>query len=118
MDINIISRGVITNFVVNLLIGFFLIHYKFEITEEWFTMFLASGLFLVCLYAGASSTRFGQLNGSVIGLLSSLLLFTFLSQFVDLNWMLNGWIASAWLTIGYAGGYVGSKIMKKNKDLN
>jgi len=114
MDINIISRGVITNFIVNLLIGLFLIHYKFEITEEWFTAFLAAGLFLVCLYAGASSSRFGQLNGSIIGLCSSLLLFAFLSQFIDMNWVLNGWIASVWLTIGYAGGYFGSLIMKKS----
>lgn len=114
MDINIISRGVITNFIINLLIGFFLIHYKFQITEEWFTVFLASALFLVSLYAGASSKRFGQLNGSIVGLLSSLVLFAFLSQFVDMNWVLNGWIASAWLTIGYGGGLLGSMLMKKS----
>lgn len=103
------------NFLSNLLLVFFLVHYNFSISEAWFTGVLVFILFLVSVYIGASSEQFGQLNGSLVGIVSAFILFAFLVAFVDLNWVLNAWIVAAWLTIGYIGGFVGYKLVKKKK---
>lgn len=115
MSITSISRGVVVNFILNILLVFFLIHYKFEMSVEWFTACLIIILFLVCAFTGASSERFGQLNGSIVGLASSLVLFAFISQSTDLNWVLNAWISGVWLTVGYVAGLIGYKLLRKEK---
>lgn len=121
MSFNIISRGVILNFIINLLIVFFLIHYEFELSHKSFTFLLVINLFLISLFTGISSKKnnhSSEINGLFVGLGSSLIIFLFLSQFLDLNWEINMLLATLWMFFGYLGGFIGSKMVKRKVTSN
>lgn len=113
MIFSAIARGIVVNFIADILLVFFLVYYQFNLTEEVFAISILTILLLVSAYTGSSSEKFGHLNGSLVGLGSSLVLFCFLAQFVDLSWELNAWLSSVWLTVGYFGGLIGFKLLKK-----
>lgn len=115
MSLNIISRGIIFNFVLDCLAILFLIKYSFEFGNQAFSILLIAVLFLISLYVGVSSKRHNehaQINGLFTGLGSALIIFLFLSQFVDLSWEVNVAILFVWMFIGYLGGFLGSKLTR------
>lgn len=113
---NIISRGIIFNFVFNLFIVYVLIHYQFELDSKAFTSLLLLNLILVSMYVGTSSKKHqssAEINGLFVGLGSSCIIFLFISQFVDLSWEINTLVLTIWMFFGYLGGMLGSKLVKK-----
>ena len=118
MALNIISRGILFNFVFNLLIVYVLIHYQFELSSKTFTLLLSLNLLLVCIYTGATSKKHGanaEINGLFVGLGASIVIFLFVSQFVDLNWEINTLVLTIWMFFGYLGGTLGSKLTRKKE---
>lgn len=115
MNFNIISGGVLVNFFMNMATVFFLIHYKFEITEQNFTFILLVNVAIVSLVCGIFSKRFSHINGFFTGLLSACILVLFLAQFVRLNWELNGILIALWGFTGLLAAFVGHKIFRGSK---
>ena len=116
MALNIISRGIILNFVFNLIIVYVLIHYKFELENKTFTILLVINLLLMAIHAGVSSKRIssnGEINGLFLGLGSACIIFLFISQFANLSWEINALLITMWMFFGYVGGFIGSKLVKK-----
>lgn len=113
---NIISRGIIFNFVFNLFIVYVLIHYQFELSNKTFTTLLLINLLLVSLYVGTASKKHQanpEINGLFVGLGSACVIFLFISQFVSLNWEINVLVLILWMFFGYIGALIGSKLTKK-----
>lgn len=113
MSINVIARGIVFNFVLNMITTAFLIHYQFELSEKAFTLLLITNLFLICLHTGASSERFAEINGFFVGLVSISMLVIFLSQFVNMDWEINIILMLLWCFVGFIGGSFGSKMKRK-----
>lgn len=118
MALNVIARGIIFNFVINLIIAYILIHYNFEISNNTFTSLLVINLLLVSIHAGMSSKKNqsnAEINALIIGFGSACIIFLFVSQFVSLSWEINALIITIWMFFGYIGGAFGSRLVKSPK---
>lgn len=118
MALNVIARGIIFNFVFNLIIAYILIHYEFEISNNTFTILLVINLLLVTIHAGMSSKKYkanAEINALFIGFGSACIIFLFISQFVSLSWEINALIVTIWMFFGYIGGAIGSRLVKTPK---
>ncbi|GAB6443445.1 hypothetical protein bcgnr5390_15870 [Bacillus luti] len=121
MSINIVSKSIFFNFITNLVLVFLLIRFQFEITEGMFTTMLLISLFFWSVHAGSSSEKHEQharLNGFIVGVgsISIVLLFLFLFASFSLNSMgTNAFLFAVWSSVGYAGGWFGSKLTKSMK---
>jgi uncharacterized membrane protein YgaE (UPF0421/DUF939 family) len=113
--LNIIARGIIFNFIFNLVIVFILIHYQFELNNNTFTILLLINLILMSIHTGVSSKKNqsnAEINGVFVGLGSACIIFLFISQFAILNWEVNALILTIWMFFGYIGGFLGAKMIK------
>lgn len=117
MNVNVVSKGVVINFIMIISVLSVLIAKDFSITEQNFTLMMISGLFIVGIYIGGISKEFSGVNGFFVGLVSSLLLIFFVSQYVDLNWELNFMITVVWVTVSIFGSFIGSLVYRK-KDIS
>ena len=107
MSIHTISKGVVINFIVDILLMMFLVYYKFDIPAQVFSGILLVVLFVVSVYTGAKSKRFSQAHGFFVGLVSAVLMVLSLYVTVDMNWELNGIIAIVWSFVGFIGAWIG-----------
>jgi hypothetical protein len=110
---NVISQGTIFHLILIAITGIILSRFQFEISEEVFTGLLVVNLFFVSAYAGFISEEHGYINGIVIGGVSALMIFAFLTKFVDQSLILNFFLFSLWLGVGCLGGLFGSKTRKR-----
>ncbi|KZD50186.1 hypothetical protein B4088_6383 [Bacillus cereus] len=82
---------------------------------------LLISLFFWSVHAGSSSEKHEQharLNGFIVGIgsISIVLLFLFLFASFSLNSMgTNAFLFAVWSSVGYAGGWFGSKLTKSMK---
>jgi hypothetical protein len=110
MHLHTISKGVVINFILELLLMVFLVTNKFEISSNVFTIVMIVTLFIVSLYIGYSAKTNPQLHGFFVGLVSAVLLILSLFITVEMNWELNGIITVIWSFIGFIGAWIGGKM--------
>jgi len=109
MKFNVIAKGTIIHLLLIVVTGFILSRFQFEISHELFTGFLILNLFVVSFFGGFTSEKYGYVNGIAIGGVSAIMIFAFLTKFVDQIFLLNLFVFSLWLTIGAIGGLLGSR---------
>lgn len=115
MNFNVIAGCTLANFILNLLLVFFLTQNQFELTAQQFLILLIGIVVLVGIFCGIFSERFSHINGFFTGLISSLILILFLAQYVDFNWELNGALITVWSLFGLISAFLGNKFFRKKK---
>jgi putative membrane protein (TIGR04086 family) len=116
--LNIISRGVVLNLILNMFVVFGLIHYQFSLHYKGFTIFMLTNLVIICFFSGIASRRQGsnpKINGAFIGLGSMYVILLFLYQFVQMDWLTNIYLSFLWILIGFFAGWIGGSVPKVKK---
>lgn len=111
MNVNRIAKGIVLNFILNIIATAMLISSDYNVKEVSFTLFLVFNLMVISFYMGFTSPQFQKLQGFFVAMGSFLILlfFLFISQVVVFNWELNGILAMIWCFIGFSFAFIGER---------
>lgn len=118
MAINLISRGVLFNFIFNLIIVYVLLHYQFELNTHAFTTLLFINLIIISFFIGASSKKNNTnsvVNGMFVGVGSAMMILIFVSLFTDMDMNTNIFLCFAWTLIACFSSLLGAIVSKRKK---
>lgn len=115
-NVNVICKGTIVSLLAHLTMILFLIASSFQITSAAFAILLLVAMAISGFFAGSLSKQHAELNGMLVGLLTSAILLLFIAQWSSMDWMLNAMICASYIVVGFISALV-ARIIARNKSL-
>lgn len=115
-NVNVICKGTIISLIAHMVMLFYLVASNFQITSSSFTILLLVAMAGSGFYVGGISKQFAEINGIVVGFLTSVILLLFIAQWSSMDWLLNAMLCASYIVVGFISSLV-ARIIARNKSL-
>ena len=115
-NVNVICKGTIISLLVHLAVMVYLVASDFQISSVAFTILLLASMAVSGFYVGGISKHLAELNGIIVGFLTSAILLLFIAQWSSMDWLLNAMLFASYIVVSFISSLV-ARLIARNKSL-